>query len=90
MTFHATEESDINCCSARQAAAAQLRIESGCFEGLGSLPELLFANALAVAEGVDVEQAFLVLDTAASAAGRVVDGDEDLVAGVNELLGNRI
>src|SRR3954471_17581060 len=42
--------------------------ESGCFQGLGSLSELLFADALAVAEGVDVEEALLVGDSAASAA----------------------
>src|SRR5829696_2432619 len=71
-------------------SCGQLTIESRCLEGLGSLSELLFANALAIAEGVDVEEALLVLDSAAPAAGRVVDGDEDLLPGVDELLGNRL
>jgi hypothetical protein len=61
-------------------------MQSRRLDGVGSLPELTFADALAIAKRVDVEQALLVLDSAAPSASRVVDGDEDLVPGVGEIL----
>jgi hypothetical protein len=55
-------------------------------DGVGSLSELTFVDALAIAKRVDVEQALLVLDSAAPSASRVADGYEDLVPSVGEIL----
>jgi hypothetical protein len=49
------------CCFARQAAVPHLLVETRCFDGLGSLAELAFVDTLAIAEGVDVEEALFDL-----------------------------
>src|SRR5215210_5841667 len=64
----------------------QLLIESRRLDGVGSLSELTFADALAIAKRVDVEQALLELDSTAPSPSRVVDGYEDVVPRVGEIL----
>src|SRR5262249_42371494 len=60
--------------------------QPGGFEGLGSLVELELAHAQAVAERIDVEGAGIELDSTAPTPTGVVDGDDDVVAGLEELL----
>jgi hypothetical protein len=61
--------------------------QPGGFEGIGALVELELAHAKAVAERVDVISEGIELDPAASTPSGVMDRHDDVVSGLDELLG---
>src|SRR4051812_5391608 len=64
--------------------------QAGCFEGFGSVRKVDLADALAVAGSVHLEQSVADLDSAATPTASVADCEDDLVTGVEDLVGDRL